>query len=336
MNNYFSLPTGYYESLNKIKASLNCSVVKIRFTLEALATGQLPESASSIFRGMIGKFLKEKNCINRGVSCDRCPFITGCAYGSIFEPTSEAFAPMYKEKMHNLSPAIVIDGPYFPEYEWREKEEAVLDLLFIGDSAMKIHHFGEVLEEIGLVGVGKHRVKYRIKEVKQIFRNGSTVSLYENEFIDYGNIRLEDLTWSDDDDKEKMDSILIRLETPLRLKFQGEYMNTVTVESFILACLRRAEYVLNIHHGKDLNFESAFVEAVLDGLRISQPQIQWKDFHRYSSRQKRVMNLGGMVGTFELTGNVAAVLPSLEFCSYFHIGKQTVFGCGKFSIWVRK
>ncbi len=305
----------------------------MRFTLEALTTGQMPESGSSIFRGMIGKLLREKNCINRGVSCEQCPFIRGCAYGSIFEPTSEAFAPKYRDKMHNISPPLVIDGPYFPEHKWREKEHAVIELLFIGDASLKVHHFGEIIEEIGTIGVGKHRVKYRIHDVQQVFQHGDAAPLYENGYIAYENLRLEELTWSAE--TKDVDSLLIRMETPFRLKYKGKYVNEITVESFILACLRRAEYVLNIHYGKNIDYDEEFVEKLLRDLTIRQPQIQWKDFHRYSSRQQKAMNLGGIVGSFELGGNAGRILPLLEFCSYFHIGKQTVFGCGKFSLWVR-
>jgi len=64
-------------------------------------------------------------------------------------------------------------------------------------------------------------------------------------------------------------------------------------------------------------------------LTIVQRHLVWKDFSRYSQRQKAAMELGGALGWIELQGPFRGIEKRLlEAGSIFHIGKNTAFGLG--------
>jgi CRISPR/Cas system endoribonuclease Cas6 (RAMP superfamily) len=44
------------------------------------------------------------------------------------------------------------------------------------------------------------------------------------------------------------------------------------------------------------------------------------------------MRLGGVLGTWRLTGDLAAFFPALSLGQWLGVGKETVFGLGRYEI----
>ena len=58
--------------------------------------------------------------------------------------------------------------------------------------------------------------------------------------------------------------------------------------------------------------------------------------NRFSARQKRKIPMNGFKGTLAFFGDYGSLLPLLKVGEYIHLGKDTVFGYGKYSFWVKK
>jgi len=61
-------------------------------------------------------------------------------------------------------------------------------------------------------------------------------------------------------------------------------------------------------------------------------EVRWVDWERFSTRQQREMNLGGIVGTVTYAGEVAPFMPLLRLGELVHVGKAAVFGNGRYEI----
>ena len=58
----------------------------------------------------------------------------------------------------------------------------------------------------------------------------------------------------------------------------------------------------------------------------------WVDWKRYSRRQRRKMNLGGVVGEMTYRGDLEPFWPLLLLGQLVHVGKATVFGNGQYEL----
>ena len=64
----------------------------------------------------------------------------------------------------------------------------------------------------------------------------------------------------------------------------------------------------------------------------SDKHLTWRDWTRYSCRQQQKMELGGVVGSWQLTGELAPFLPFLHLGQWLHVGKEAVFGLGGYDL----
>ena len=58
----------------------------------------------------------------------------------------------------------------------------------------------------------------------------------------------------------------------------------------------------------------------------------WRDWRRYSSRQRQEMVLGGVVGEVALRGELAPFAELLAVGQWTHLGKNTSFGLGRYRL----
>ena len=60
---------------------------------------------------------------------------------------------------------------------------------------------------------------------------------------------------------------------------------------------------------------------------------RWRDWTRYSTRQRAAMRMGGLVGRVELEGRALAPFwPWLQAGELVHAGKATSMGLGRYSL----
>jgi hypothetical protein len=309
---------------------ISCKALKIKVLLKADSSGNMPPDSSSIFRGMIGKVFRDQACINKGQECEACPFISACPYGSIFEPTSEVFAPEFSEKTKFLTPPLIVCGPYFRENNWNKNEEVELTITIFGDYGEYMPDFHEALKMVGRLGVGKDRIRFSVIQNRQQFFDGKEEVLAK-EGVLLKEPAIYEYSWTSSADN--IGKVLIKLETPLRYKAKGKIVTDISVSSFIHTVFRRVEFLTSLYSTNPITFDGRKMEVVINSLQITDKQISTTDFERYSGRQKNVMNWKGVIGSFVLTGNLSPLIHLLKFAGEFHIGKQTVFGLGKFSVW---
>ena len=66
---------------------------------------------------------------------------------------------------------------------------------------------------------------------------------------------------------------------------------------------------------------------------VHEPELHWHDWTRYSSRQQTTMQMGGLLGRFELRGeDVEPFWPYLWLGQWTHVGKGATLGLGRYGI----
>ncbi|MFN3595527.1 MAG: CRISPR system precrRNA processing endoribonuclease RAMP protein Cas6, partial [Thiobacillaceae bacterium] len=64
----------------------------------------------------------------------------------------------------------------------------------------------------------------------------------------------------------------------------------------------------------------------------SHKRLRWQDWTRYSSRQQKKMDLGGVVGEWRLVGDLSPFAPFLHLGQWLHVGKEATFGLGGYRL----
>jgi hypothetical protein len=130
-------------------------------------------------------------------------------------------------------------------------------------------------------------------------------------------------------------AVQLRFETPLRLQHEERL---VTPEKFRFsdlfgALLRRVSMLTYFH--TDTPLETDFA-GLMQQARQVEPlgvKLAWKDWTRYSSRQKTVMQMGGLVGEILIgLAEGSPFWPYLWLGQWVHAGKGTSMGLGQYTI----
>lgn len=329
MMNLCSSSIGLGES---IKTDFKYEAVKLRFTLKAKASGTMPSYSGSVWRGMLGRELYRLSCLNKQAkTCEGCNFKNGCAYGATYEPTSTEFAPDLAVKMKYLPPPFVLESPYFQNGKWEKGDSIVISIMIYSYGVHYLHYMLEAFFAISQSGVGKNRIPFDIVSLELDRYQEESKELLVNNELEYEWITPEQINFTKAPNTK---AVQIILDTPLRLQKSGEIVTELDKETFFVNCYRRAAILYEVNN-LTLPYTEEELMNYVESISIVKPNVYTSSWSRYSGKTKKVIDLGGLKGTFQLKGDLEPVLSILEFASYFHIGKQTVFGLGKFSMWCR-
>lgn len=128
------------------------------------------------------------------------------------------------------------------------------------------------------------------------------------------------------------DAVTLHFASPLRLQNNGRRATAeeFTPRKLLTTLIRRIALIHEFHGPGPLLLDFKGLAALADGL-ASDKQLQWRDWRRYSSRQQPI-DLGGVIGSWKLTGDLAPFLPFLHLGQWLHVGKEVTFGLGGYCL----
>jgi len=127
----------------------------------------------------------------------------------------------------------------------------------------------------------------------------------------------------------------ISFQTPVRLVRDGVPIRAEALEgpALALAAVRRVGQLRARFVGGEPDADFAAAKAQAGAVAILDRDLSWVDRRRHSTRQGRLITLGGLAGRVILDLSAApAVLPFLETCTFVHLGKGATLGFGKIAL----
>jgi hypothetical protein len=299
--------------------------VKLHFELEMLEDGRLPKNKASMMRGGMGRMLLMMNCV-RDENCGACDFEEECLVRRIM------YAPM------KIRPSFMTQNDsegYVIECEDREEEFAAGDVLefqlvLFGNCIVYFNQFVQAFHALGMAGIGKERLRYRISRVT----NTNRELLLEDGLFHknrYRIRRVEEYVRYRIRAFEDNEEALIVFHTPLSLKYNGSFLNTFDSSALLAAAWRRL-FIMNCYEGfregEDYHrpdFEGHIPSKVDERVfREGQP--------RYSGTHDEKMLLRGIRGSCRLSDVDRTAMALLLAGELLHIGKNTSFGFGRYTV----
>lgn len=301
-------------------------LARYRFRFQALAPLRLPSYAGSAWRGAFGRSLKSLVCITREPRCPDCLLYRSCVYPYIFEtppdPTDELLGKV------SAAPHPFVLRPIDAVGAHRPGDTLTLDLTLFGHGNRQLPYMIHALEQAGLRGIGIERGELLLLEVMQ-YDAGDWQPIYRPEG------RLTPLPAAVPVAPPCPERPRVTLHTPLRLRNQGHNVTpeSLTFGALFANLLRRISLLMRFYADTALAVDFADLVRRSHAVPLRARQLRWQDWTRYSSRQHTTMQLGGVVGGFELDGSgLEPFWPWLWLGQWTHAGKGTSMGLGAYRI----
>jgi CRISPR-associated endoribonuclease Cas6 len=300
---------------------------KYTFTLEAVELLYLPYYKGSTFRGGFGNVFKKIACPLRFSECKDCILRENCVYVYIFETIPNEKAQILNmNKYEKIPHPFIIEPPENTENLIPVGQTITFNLILIGRAIDYIPYFIYVFEELGKIGIGKGRGKYKLQKVQV---NEQTI--YKKGILKKIPSQVLELPVKFKP-SDKKDILKIKIYTPVRIKYQRKFCSELDFHILIRNLLRRLTLLSFFHcsENSDIQYKEMIFHA--ENVRTLSSNLSWYDWERYSTRQETRMKLGGVIGEITYEGDITPFMPYLRAGEIFHIGKGTSFGLGKYQI----
>ncbi len=294
----------------------------VRYHFEAVVNTPLglPFYSGSMLRGAFGHALRHISCMTKLKDCNACPIKQTCPYTIVFEPSVREVPAI--EKYTQLPALYVIEPPQQGQRVLEPGETLAFSMVLIG----------EVRNHLPLIILAWQRALLRglTSAKSRLTLTNVSIAGEKNRYI-----------WSEDAPQIKphqqhltvepngSKNIQLSIVTPMRLQRKGKTVSPDDANPLDLfaALLRRLTMIEQVCQ---LPISHEDVRADVEQARniTSNHQLKWTDWERYSHRQKQKMALGGLTGTWTLTGELMLYQKALYLGQWLHVGKNTSFGMG--------
>ena len=306
--------------------------LRLRLTLRADQPATLPPYQGSMLRGAFGHALRKLVCAaGPRQPCATCRLRRGCHYTKLFETFIDGEPPPFLRGLDTAPRPYVFEpdvahlkgGPQ----RFAPGDPLGFDLLLFGQATDLAGWALLAIEKMAEAGLGARQAKFTLDRVLARDPQGGWAVLR-----DAGLWTGRDVPPPSEPPRNGLpgDRLLLRLQTPLRLPVRGNLATGFRVRDLAFPMIRRVLELATFHvpgAAPDWTFRPLLEHA--GTVRIAASDLRWFDCQRYSNRQERKVDIGGLLGSVELEGDLAPLAALLRTAELVHVGKGATFGLGK-------
>ena len=314
-----------------MSCSANIELYKFNFKLKALEDMRLPLFKGSMFRGAFGWAFKRAVCLTKLDDCNGCILKNNCSYFNVFETEIPENNIPFLRGVKKVPHPYIINSYKESRSEYSKGDNLNVELIIFGEYIKLFPFFVFTFQQMGKRGIGKKRYKFSLMEIENIISHNESEPLF-NSNTNILNTNILPLKHSDKEINIPS-KIQIEFVSPLRIQSDGTILNRsqqVTEELLLNLFLRRYNSVTHLFFHSDIIVDSQ--QFTNSSFQISNNELVFNSFKRYSNRQKKKMDFGGFIGKILLTVYNEDLLNIIYCVENFNLGKNTSFGMGKYVI----
>ena len=306
--------------------ALKIRYIKLHFTVAMLDDTELPVNKVSALRGGMGEMLLRANCV-RDRDCINCDFESECIVRRTMY-SKYKIVPQFVTTDDSVG--YILECENYDEL-FEQGDLLQFNLILFGNAIVYFNQYMQAFFTLGNEGIGKEHARYQVVSVtntrnRPLFTDGSVYMVnYQiqtlGEYVDY-RIRRMKRTGSQN---------RLVFHTPVSLKYQGEFLEEYHMEAIWNAVLRRI-YMLDCFEEITDNVYTMEELKALKLPDIVKQEARHVGVRRYSSTQDKKIVLNGIKGYIQLDLIPEQMLPWLLAGELIHIGKNTSFGFGRYSV----
>ncbi len=305
-------------------------VARYRFDCLVETPIRLPEYAGSTLRGAFGHALKKTACMTRQSDCKTCPLYRSCPYPAIFAPPPPETHSL--QKFSEIPAPFIVEPPAWGEKHYGKEDIFSFEFILIGRALSQLPLIVYAWQRALATGIAKGDGTAKLLCVSLIEEHSET-TIYRQEEGQIKTHTAELINARSEAQQAVSQQISLHIETPLRIQQNGrpKHPEELTGRDLLITLLRRIALISEFHVGKKLEIDFMELGEAANQLK-STKQLAWQDWTRYSNRQKQEMTLGGVMGDWQLEGELQPFLSILKLGQWLHIGKNASFGLGRYQL----
>jgi len=277
-----------------------------------------PEYMGALFRGGFGQIFRDLVCTTGMPVCKGCPHLLDCPYSVVFEtPVLSDRFPVLR-KYPNAPHPFVMTPPPGAGLEMR------VGLTLVGLGIEYLPQFLGVFEAMGRSGRygGRFRVRSAVSSNGDVVYDGLTRRLMGRP-----------AEWVVGEANGPVRRIRVNFVTPLRMRTEGRYNTKPNFVAVTQALLRRLHLLLAIYGDGDA--DTGWMKALLASAdRAVMEGSEWRmyEWSRMSGRQGRRVEMDGVLGWVEASGDLTDLAQAFRVGEWVHVGNGTSMGLGKYTM----
>lgn len=307
-----------------ILAEAPFAIARLRFVAQLEAPLEWPEFPGAMLRGAFGAALRRLSCMTGMRSCAGCPLLHSCPYPLLFEPPGRDLSAVgILRHQSGLPPPFALDVTDAALFSGAQLQ---FSMRLFGTAAIeRLALVVEAWRRALAHGLGRQRTRGELLAVAEILPDGERL-LWDGGELLPAAVHRPALTLRGSD-------LIIRTRTPLRLKMGGALLRTAGPEParLVAAIVRRARLLAaQCDAGVQARVAGWPIDSWLQSAAAitGTQQLAWRALHRFSARQQRRMDMGGLVGEWHWQQVPPQVQALLALGCEIHVGKEACFGLG--------
>lgn len=308
--------------------ALQVRFIKLCFTITFTEDSMLPMDKASAIRGGMGEMLLRINCV-RDRQCEVCDFESECI---VQRTMYSKFEKQPDFVTTGASIGYVLECENDKEY-FRKGDTLDFYLLLFGKTIVYFGQFVQAFQEMGTQsGIGKHHARFWVSGI----HNTEGQSVFDGNAMDMKKFAVHSLydylACKKANGRMAAQRSEMIFETPLTLKYRNEFLQEFQLDVIINAVVRRI-YMLDCFEGIESSLYDRYKnrdEPFADFLWQEHKMVK---VCRYSIRRNAKMILKGIKGYALLPTLPEEAWQILTVGELIHIGKNTSFGFGKYSVY---
>lgn len=311
-------------------------LARYTFTLRMAEATTLPAYKGGLLRGGFGMTFRRSVCAYPQLPpCADCLLKQRCAYPPIFEPTPPADSEVLRTHSDIPRPFVLMP-PTDRRTTYAAGDPLAFDLILIGSAIESLPYFIVTFQRLGEIGLGRTRAKYNLEEVTdQNLQSGIRTPL-----LQAGAIVTPTLPPGAAATQIYRAQLpvagrqaTLTFETPTALKHQDRIgQGAPPFHVLIRTLLRRVSSLSYFYGGQQWAIDYRGWIARAESVDVAAAKVQWVNRSRYSTRQQQRTDLSGIIGRVTYRGDLAPFLPFLQLGGLVHVGKNAVFGNGRYRV----
>jgi hypothetical protein len=301
-------------------------LARYRLSFRAVTELRLPPYTGAAWRRAFGHTLKRLVCATREPLCSACLLYRTCIYPYMFETPPELGAGKLTKYTAAPHPFVLI--PDRRGGVIAADDTVKLGMTLFGHGNRHLPYIVHALNQAGQQGIGQDRGTLELLEISQVdWDDKSHVYVPATVYPPSPTVTIAMPPCPE--------RLRLRLLTPMRLNSENQLVSQDRFRFYPLfsSLLRRISLLTIFHTDTPLQTDFAGLVQVARAVEMENTRLHWHEWARYSSRQDRLVQMGGLLGEIELNGiGLEPFWPYLWLGQWTHAGKGAVMGLGRYQI----
>jgi len=204
-------------------------------------------------------------------------------------------------------------------------EIVFFDLFLLGAACQAAEYLVDHFVGTPCCPLGRQLIPAKVQSIATLTPMGLRSGIYPGRLADWIMVRPVEV-WHE---------VALHIESPLRLKFQGNVIKAGPVPlPFLLDQIIRRFSLLTSYWVDDNPELLATLSRTIPvcDYQWSGTSVYFEDWQRFSVRQNEKLPFGGLMGQICYQGDIGPIIPWLEVGQHLQIGGKTTFGLGHYRL----